>query len=152
MSISKIGKRIKSPVDEVQRIGFPKSDKVQTLPAGKPSEKITSYIVNDGQGWYQVSDQKYIRESNRLQFVDDSAEDESGFLSGAIFAVSDWLSNTGRNAEKKAGFLKEGFNDSISDVGTGFSAINNAIKPILILVVIIVGIGLFRDLTGLIKK
>jgi len=141
-----IGKRVKSPADETIFLRFPYSEKTETLPAGKPSGKITSFIINKGNGFYQIEDKNYIQDKDRLNLVDDTAEDESGFLTGAFYAISDWLRNTGTEAEKQAGFIGEGFKKSVGEVKTGFFNINSAVKPILILLIILYGLSIVKPI------
>lgn len=131
-----IGRRLKSATEQTMFVGFPNSDVIETLPAGKPSPIITSYLSRNDGNWYQLEadpKHRYIRDSDAVKVVPESAADESAALSGVTAGLFDWWNNTGTSVAKKSGFLAEGFDKATSDLTKDFKSFSDTIKPILYL-------------------
>lgn len=118
MDIEKIyGKRLKSdrPIKMFYR--FPDSDTIQTLPVGKPSPVINSYLLS---GFFEVvgdsTGNYYIKDSPDLLLVDENEPDESSFFEDVTFSLSDFWNSNSKKVSKYSGFLNEGFKDSVSDL------------------------------------
>lgn len=108
-----VGKRVKSSENETVFRGSPGSDDRYTLPAGKPSGLITSYIQRESENglvtYFQVDETDYIKKTDLTKIVDSDSSDDSGFVSGAFLGVSDLFSGAATSISKNAGFIKEGF-------------------------------------------
>lgn len=144
----KEGKRLKSNNDIIMFRRFPNSEFVETLPAGKPSPRITGYIKK---GFWAVSrngQDLYIKDQPGVNVVEPSAKDESGFFEGFLSYISDTVGNATTGATKKAGFLQEGFHDATKGIKTDFLSISSKIKPLLFLVAAILGFWLLIKIIG----
>ena len=136
------GKRIRADEGITMYHRFPNSPDVRTLPAGKPSPKIKSYILPDG-GYYAVEGNKegdfYIKDSDKLEIVPDDAPDESGILSSAFYSVSDWFSNTDRDIGGQFYYLRKGFKKSVDDVAEFVPDSVGDLKKIVLWIAIPIG-------------
>lgn len=126
------GKRIKSDVNEIMFLRFPGSSETETLPAGRPSGKIDSWIQKDGKGYFvtEYTDEKnaYIEDNDRLKIVDENAEDESSFFNSTFSGISDFIGNSSRTVEKNAGFISTGFEDATGQLKDDISKFGNNLK------------------------
>lgn len=143
------GKRLKSAAPKKIFVGFPGSDVIETLPAGKPSAKIDSYINRPEGGFYQLegTPNKYLKDTPAVKVVPEAAPDESAFLSGLTGSVFDFWNNTATTAGKQAGFLSEGFDKATADLTADFESFSDQIKPVLYLVIAVVLLLIIKDFT-----
>jgi hypothetical protein len=124
------GKKIKSSRNEVLFIGFPGSDEVQTLPAGRPSLPVDSFIQGEFYSFVDAENNRnlYLRKNEDFQeIVEPGAEDESGVFS-AFLPVADYFRNTGNSIQKNAGFISDGFQKSVSDLGMNLTLFGGRIS------------------------
>ena len=141
------GKRLKAgfPVTMYRR--FPNSKQIETLPPGKPSPLIDSYTKS---GYFQLENGQenlYVKDAEGIEVVPPNVPDDSVFFDSIIAGVSDWFGNTGRQLSKQAGFLQDGFKESISGVKTDFFNFSGALAPIIWGLVALFSLYLISKLT-----
>lgn len=144
-----IGKRLKSGNDVTMFYRFPGSQVTKTLPAGKPSPLITSYLAS---GYYQLdgvaSNSYYVKDSNQVKVVDDNADDDSGLFSSVSSGFFDLVENTSKKAVKNAGFVSDGFKESISGLNIAALDFGKDLKKIVtagaVAVTLIIIIKIYR--------
>lgn len=148
-------KRLKSDRALVMFERFPGSDSKRTLPAGKPSPRIKSFIRRGSTGYYQLNDKDpasgeaknlYVKQAEDVEIVDPSAPDDSGIGSGLFSGVFDWVGNTTRAGTKYAGFVGEGFKESVSGVKVGFEFLSKELRMLAMLIALILGFWLLIKL------
>lgn len=143
------GKKIRSKNDVKMHVGSPGSGEVKTLPAGKPSPKIDSYIKQKGARWYQLKPKAkdvhyYVKFSDNFDIVPPNAKDKSSYFGSLFNQAKDFIENTGETVQKNAGFLGSGFKKSVSNIGGDLWNIGKGLKKglfaiggILVLIIII---------------
>ena len=141
------GKRLKSGQSETMFYNYPGSDDTETLPAGKPSPKVDSYVL-DGNYFALTKNGKnlYIKDTDRLQVVPEYAEDESGFFSGLFYDATDFFTNTGKDIASPLKHLRVGFNETIKDAKKIFPFDN--LKELILWVAVPVAVILFLMLAN----
>lgn len=135
--VEKIGKRLKSDKQVTMYKRFPNSDVTKTLAVGKPSPKITSIIKRDKKTWFQLEAEGesnwYVKNKKAVKVVPEDAPDESSTIWTLWNQAKDFVGNTTKEANKQAGFLKSGFEESVEGVGKGlFSFVGNIGNILLI--------------------
>lgn len=135
-----------------------------TIPPNKLSHVIDSYINRPDGDYFVLEREKeikwkygfpvpdesveniYVKDVEGIRVVDDQEPEDGTFLETAFARVLDAAGNAGRDAKKKAGFLSEGFRESVRDLkitGLSFSGeLKNVIYAItgLLAVVVIISI------------
>jgi predicted RNA binding protein YcfA (HicA-like mRNA interferase family) len=144
------GKRLKSGQSETMFYNYPGSNDTETLPAGKPSPIIESYVLEKG-GFYALSKKGspkniYLKDTDRLQVVPEDAKDESGFFSGLFYDATDFFTNTGKDVASPFKYLKVGFNETIKDAKKIFPFDN--LKELILWVAVPVAVILFLMLAN----
>lgn len=149
--VSIYGKSIKSDSDIVMYVGFPGSGEIQSLPAGRPSTRITSYLPS---GYFQLDGSQigyekdlYIKDNEDIEIVDPGAIDESTYysrLNNAIFTT--WF-NTSGTIQKNLGFLGQGARESFSKLKIDTFDFGRYLNRILILLSIFLVLWIINKLT-----
>lgn len=144
-----IGKRVQSEKPLVMYRRYPNSEYSDTLPAGKPSPVISSYLMN---GFFAVQDPgqdepRYIKDGQHVEIVSPDAADRSGWFSSITAGAADLFSNAATGVSKQSGFLADGFQESVSDFKADFFDIAGAVKPVLYLLIALVGLILISKFT-----
>jgi len=116
-------KRLQAVKETVQFEGHPESDVVKLLPPGAVTGKIYSYLPTGG-GYFQIKPDeggpfRYVKDDSSVKVVEESTKDESGIFDSLYSQIGSFYRNSTVWAGKNAGFVKTGFNETISDIGTG---------------------------------
>lgn len=140
------GKRLKSDKDVVMYKRFPNASQTVILSAGKPSPLITGYLAN---GFIEVegsnkNERFYIAQEKGLNVVDPNEKDTSNIFDTFFDRIKSTVSNKKDTVTKQAGFLSDGFQETVKDSVSFSKVFDNKIKTyglgiigILILIVII---------------
>lgn len=135
------GKKIKSDRDEIIYVGFPGSDITRTLPAGKPSPVIDSFIRGRFYQFNDGTENTYIEKSEGQEVVEPDAPDDSTPGAGVVAGVTDVFRNTFTGVSKYAGFLGQGFTESVGSVGFGLEKLGEDLKKVIL-------VGAFLSIIG----
>lgn len=144
-----IGSRARSDKAVTIYRRYPNSEFSDTLPPGKPSPVITSYLASGFIAVQGEGDQEpgYIRDGDHIEIVPKDTPDRSGWFSSITAGAADLFSNAATGISKQSGFLADGFQESVSDFKTDFFDIAGAVKPVLYLLVALVGLILISKFT-----
>ena len=133
------GKRLKSTRDLTMFVGYPGSDTIKTLPAGKPSPVVDSAIMNNGYRYFQLkpadknSYNLWLKDTMDLKAVPANAKDESSIFNSWWSWAGDTAENTINAAEKRAGFISDAFGKSVSDLGGGIVGFSGNVRTIILI-------------------
>lgn len=145
------GKEVKADKDQIMFIGYPGSSEIQTLPAGRPSPTINSYLPS---GYFVLNGSDigydkdlYLYDSDSVKVVDRGTKDESSYysrLNNALFST--WF-NTSATVEKNMGFLAEGARKSFTDLKMSSFDIAKYANRIIILLIVFLILWIINKLT-----
>lgn len=135
------GRSVKSKKDAIMYHGFPASDEITILPAGRPSPEINSYLPS---GYFElkggpigVDRNVYLMDSDSVEIVDHGSPDDSSYygrLSGAVYS---FFENTKNEVEDQQTFLSKGFKQSVDDLKYNAFDLGSYLYQVLIVVLII---------------
>lgn len=136
------GKRVKSAEAVKMRVGHPESNQVETLPPGKPSGKINSYIRGEYFEITPPSGKKnlYIKDGSHIEIVEPDAKDESFIGAGLISGALDLVGNKTERAGKWAGWIGDATKKEITDLGDNFSLFGKDLQKIVLALTVAVGV------------
>lgn len=147
------GKRLKFTRETKAFRRFPGSDSIRIFPAGAVSPPIDSYIQSKFFALKDGADMLYIEDVAGVSVVDSDTPDESGMISDFLAWLKSSAENTSAAAAKNAGFLKSGFQKSISEMGanleTGGIRLFKDVRVVLFLLVLL---AIIYTLTTFFKK
>jgi len=142
-----IGKRLRSPRPLKMEKNFPGSGIISTLPGGKTSEPVTSFLKT---GYFQIERNGmnwYVKNADDIELTNDESDD-SGFFESAILKTSDWLQNSKNEVTNNLGHLNAGFQKSVGELSTDFSFFSNNLMKIgiglLSIAIVITAIKIFK--------
>lgn len=140
------GKRLVSDQPIKMYFGSPGSDNIVTLPAGKPSPVIDSYLQS---GFFQVKGTEngyfYIKDEN-VEIVDPDAKDQSSIFQKTGYFFADLWNFNASKAVKQSGYLSDGFKESISNVKLSGFELSKQLRYILIGAGVLVFLLIIKDL------